>query len=103
MYALVSGMSGTPPRRATRPGAALWGGERQLLALEVLAQKRQVARAAVDVVPGVERVRDAELRRGGRHQLHQPERPGRRHRVGAKAALDRDDREQQALRQLVLL
>jgi hypothetical protein len=70
-------------------------GKRHVDAAEAVHQARQQPRAGVDVVRGVEQALGlfgARLGCGAdRHDLHQPDRAARRHRVGLEAGLDRDD------------
>jgi len=55
-----------------RPLAGVVGGRRERkVAAEALDQPTQVTHTAIDVLPGIERVPDAEHRRGPGHELHE--------------------------------
>src|SRR5690606_6916996 len=83
-------------------GVVAGRGEGQV-AVEALQQPGQVLHAALDVLPRVERVADAEPLRRRRHQLHQALRADARQRVGVEGRFGVDDRPHDGLFHAVLL
>ena len=75
-YLCVSAYGGTPPYLSTAPGPALYAASALSQRAVLLVLLLQVAGAATEVLPPVQRVHP-EAAGGARHQLCQPERAGR--------------------------
>src|SRR5260221_7343137 len=77
------------------------GEDEDQVAVKIISKPAQILHPAANVFFRIKDMRDAEARRGLRHELHQPKSAAARHRVALECRFDRNDGEDELRVELV--